>query len=162
MKPLTPKSFSRHILFSGLMAISLATLMLVSSTSASLGVTWTARTGASNNRWTAVTFGGPAGQELFVAVASNGTNDQVMTSPDGITWTSQTTPAVREWIDVKYLNGLFVSVAVRGTPAIERVMTSPDGITWTVRNAAAENEWQSVAFGNGGSWRLRGLAPTEL
>ncbi|CAN1545076.1 hypothetical protein MCEMAEM6B_01949 [Mycobacteriaceae bacterium] len=44
------------------------------------GVTWTAQTPAANNSWNSVVWGGPAGQEKFVAVAVSGTNNRVMTS----------------------------------------------------------------------------------
>ena len=73
--------------------------------------------------------------------------NSVMTSPDGITWTS---PDCRRskllGLSVTYGNGLFVAVSSDGT---NRVMTSPDGITWTARTAAAGNTWRSVTYGNG-------------
>ncbi len=37
------------------------------------GITWTAQTSAANNNWQQVVWGGPAGQEKFVAVANSGT-----------------------------------------------------------------------------------------
>jgi hypothetical protein len=69
-----------------------------------------------------------------------------MTSPDGITWSSQTSAADNEWVSVTHGNGLFVAVAQSGTG--NQVMTSPDGITWTSRTSAANNSWYCVAFGN--------------
>src|SRR5690606_27701947 len=80
----------------------------------------------------------------FVAVAYNGTN-RVMTSPDGITWTSRTA-GENNWNSITYGNDIFVAVATDGT---NRVMTSPDGITWTSRAAAEDNQWRSVTYGNG-------------
>jgi predicted RecA/RadA family phage recombinase len=87
------------------------------------------------------------GNGLFVAVAASGTGDRVMTSPDGITWTSRTSAADNSWTSVTYGNGLFV--AVSGTGTGDRVMTSPDGITWTSRTNATDNNWTSVTYGNG-------------
>jgi hypothetical protein len=81
-----------------------------------------------------------------VAVSSSGTNNRVMTSPDGITWTSRTSAADNFWRSVTYGNGLFVAVSSTG---IDCVMTSPDGITWTSRTSAADNSWLSVTYGNG-------------
>jgi hypothetical protein len=107
------------------------------------GITWTARTSASDNNWQSVTYG----NGLFVAVASSGTNNRVMSSPDGIIWTARTSAADNEWRGVTYGNGLFVAVAITGTN--NRVMTSPDGITWTARTSAADNGWLSVTYGNG-------------
>jgi predicted RecA/RadA family phage recombinase len=69
-----------------------------------------------------------------------------MTSLDGITWTSRTSPADNSWGSVTYGNGLFVAVSSDGT---NRVMTSPDGITWTLGTAAAVNAWYGVTYGNG-------------
>jgi len=46
----------------------------------------------------------------------------VMTSPDGITWTSRTSAADNYWYGVTYGNGTFVAVAASGSG--NRVMTS--------------------------------------
>ena len=51
-----------------------------SAHASSAGTTWTSQTSAANNSWNAVTWGGPAGQETFVAVSSTGTGNRVMTS----------------------------------------------------------------------------------
>jgi predicted RecA/RadA family phage recombinase len=87
------------------------------------------------------------GNGLFVAVANTGTGNRVMTSPDGITWTSRASAADNAWHSVVYGDGLFVAVATTGTG--NRVMTSPDGITWTSRASAADNGWRSVTYGDG-------------
>jgi hypothetical protein len=106
------------------------------------GTGWTSRTSAADNDWRSVAYG----NGLFVAVSYDGTGNRVMTSPDGITWTSRTS-VDRAWYSVAYGNGLFVAVSYDGTG--NRVMTSPDGITWTSRTSAADNDWRSVAYGNG-------------
>jgi hypothetical protein len=54
-------------------------------------------------------------------VAQSGTN-RIMTSPDGVTWTAQTTAGSDSWVSVAYGNGTFVAVSSSGT---HRVMTSP-------------------------------------
>ncbi|MFM9052546.1 MAG: fibronectin type III domain-containing protein, partial [Bacteroidota bacterium] len=81
------------------------------------GINWTTRTSAADNAWSSVTYG----NGLFVAVASTGTGNRVMTSLDGITWTARTSAADNEWRGVTYGNGLFVAVAWSGTG--NRVMT---------------------------------------
>jgi len=45
---------------------------------------WFSQTSAANNDWVGVTWGGPAGQEKFVAVAYSGTGNRVMTSATGL------------------------------------------------------------------------------
>jgi hypothetical protein len=84
---------------------------------------------------------------LFVAVAITGTGDRVMTSTDGITWTSRTSAADNSWRSVTYGSGLFVAVAFSGTG--DRVMTSPDGYRWTLRSNPVDNQWWGVTYGDG-------------
>jgi hypothetical protein len=110
-------------------------------------VRWEVQTSATDNNWYDVTWG--AGPQLFVAVASSGTGNRVMTSPDGETWTSQNSAADNEWIGVTW-GGLagqekFVAVAKSGTG--NRVMTSTNGIDWTSQNSAADNNWVGVTWG---------------
>jgi hypothetical protein len=82
-----------------------------------------------------------------VAVADSGSGNRVMTSPDGITWTSRTSAGDNDWFSVTYGNGLFVAVASSGSG--NRVMMSSDGITWISRISAADSSWTSVTYGNG-------------
>ena len=98
---------------------------------------------STNNDWRAVCYG----NGLFVAVASSGSGNRVMTSPDGINWTIRTSAANNEWRGVCFGDGLFVAVATTGSG--NRVMTSPDGINWTIRTSAADLEWRSVCYGEG-------------
>ena len=95
---------------------------------------------------TAITAGGAGFGTRFVAVASSGTGDRVMTSDNGILWTIRTSAADSGWQTVVWAAqlGLFVTVANAG--AGNRVMTSPDGITWTGRAESVANNWQSVAW----------------
>jgi hypothetical protein len=104
------------------------------------GITWTARTPASNNSWSRVRFG----NGLFVAIAYSGTGTRVMTSTDGITWTTRTSAADNTWRSLAYGNGLWVAASTDGD---DRVMTSTDGITWTSRKAAADQNWFGAAYG---------------
>ena len=113
---------------------------LIPRVSKASGVDWTMRDAASGNNWKSLTYG----NGLFVAVASDGTGDGAMTSPDGITWTTRVPATDNQWVSVTFGNGLFVAVSYDSS-----VMTSPDGINWTSRVAAAAYEWSSVTFGNG-------------
>ncbi|MCW5908169.1 MAG: hypothetical protein KIS94_09940, partial [Chitinophagales bacterium] len=106
------------------------------------GTTWSEVAAPVNLTYNEVAFG----NGIFVAVASSGTGNRVMTSTDGETWTSRSSAADNTWNSVAYGNGMFVAVASTGTG--NRVMTSPDGITWTSRTSAADNSWNSVVYGD--------------
>jgi hypothetical protein len=105
--------------------------------------TWaTSSTAGIDRDWTSVTYG----NGLFVAVASSGTGNRVMTSSDGVVWTARTSPTDNDWTSVTYGNGLFV--AVSATSSSQNVMTSSNGTTWTLRTGAAAFAWTKVVFGN--------------
>ena len=78
------------------------------------------------------------GAGLYVAV---GYPNAIRTSPDGITWTTQTSPggAFDTFYSIEYANGVFVAVG-------DVTATSPDGITWTLRSPTA---YDAVTYGNG-------------
>jgi len=104
--------------------------------------TWIAQQAANTNRWIGVTYG----NGLFVAIAWEGREDnRVMTSPDGITWTSRKAPKA-SWAKITYGKGLFVAVAADSTK--KNIMTSPNGITWKLQTGAVPNKWYDVTFGN--------------
>jgi len=104
--------------------------------------TWTAQQAANTNKWIGVTYG----NGLFVAISWEGREDnRVMTSPDGITWTSRKAPKA-SWAKITYGKGLFVAVAADSTN--KNIMTSPDGITWKLQTGAVPNKWYDVTFGN--------------
>lgn len=62
----------------------------------------------------------------FVAIAHSG---GIFTSPDGVTWTHQTSGATNFLEGVAWNGNQFVVVGLEGT-----VLTSPDGVTWTPHN----------------------------
>ena len=105
---------------------------------------WQGKHSAADNFWLSVCWSAELG--LFCAVAITGAGNRVMTSPDGINWTTQASAADNDWFSVCWSSelGLFCAVALTG--AGNRVMTSPDGITWTTRTSAADNNWRSVCW----------------
>ncbi len=117
------------------------------------GVNWTSRTPAVNNDWLGITWGGPAGQKKFVAVAISGSGNRVMTSPDGVNWTAQASASNNNWLSVVWGGPAgqekFVAVAGDGGAAGSgnRVMTSPDGVNWTLRSTPVDNAWWGVTWG---------------
>ena len=113
------------------------------STSTS-GSTWTGRTAAENTDWRSVAYG----TGIFVAVGGFG-NYRVMTSPDGINWSSRTASVTTNtWRAVTFGNNKFVAVAGSGTGTNDRVMTSSNGINWVTQTSAADSSWSSVVYGD--------------
>ena len=94
----------------------------------------------STASWSGIAFGG----DVFVAVASGG---QIMTSTDGLTWTSRTpTDGGEAWTDIAYGNGTFVAIAPNG---YARYSTN-GGTTWTRSSLQAIfTSISALAFGNG-------------
>lgn len=114
------------------------------------GITWTIRTTPSgsipgtDNQWKAVCWSPELG--LFCAVANSGSNN-VMISPDGITWAAKWPNISNIWFSVCWSPELMLFCAVAAiTGTGNRVMTSPDGINWTARSSAVDNDWQSVCW----------------
>lgn len=85
---------------------------------------------------------------LFAVVSTSGTGNRVITSPNGIDWTSRASAADVPWKDVTWSVDLSLFVAVGGSTltATEQVMTSPDGITWTSRTASSDRTWSGVVW----------------
>lgn len=107
------------------------------------GATWNATTapvGMNDFAWS-VTHG----KDRFVAVASGqGSDTQVMTSPDASTWTLAQSSSTSAWRTVGYGGELFVA------GGLDAIMTSPDGTNWTNRtNPAADSQWRSIVYANG-------------
>ncbi len=94
------------------------------------GVSWHDRFRAASNTLDGITYG----NGLFVAVGGG----IILTSPDGVDWTPQTSAISLG--GVAYGGSLFVAVG-------SGIMTSDDGITWTNRNLAVFAS--AVAYGNG-------------
>ena len=104
----------------------------------SVGLNWAIKSGPApsfvNTYFQAIVWNG----SIFYASTSN--SDQGYTSPDGITWTIRTTPAV--FASVGWNGTVFLGLVTGGTTAY----TSPDGITWTARTLAVSTTNPSVAW----------------
>jgi hypothetical protein len=79
------------------------------------------------------------GNGAFVAVGLDG---EILSSPDGKTWTSENQNAA--FNGVTFGNGTFVAVGYNGT-----VLTSPDGVTWISQSSGTTNSLTGVTYGNG-------------
>ena len=109
-----------------------------------LGLAWidqTPPTGTDSYVWTAIAYG--AG--TFAAVSNIGSGNRAMTSPDGVTWTAQATPANNPYVALAYGAGVFSALTSNGS----RGMYSADGITWTQSAASSELSANGVTFGGG-------------
>lgn len=101
--------------------------------------------------WNGVVFA----NDLFVAVtqptpAEGSATNNVMTSPDGVTWTTRPHPlSTTLFKKIAYGNGQFVAVGNYGVEGDPVAMTSSDGITWVLRATPIDNAPNDVAFGNG-------------
>ena len=104
--------------------------------------TWTLRTAATNT-WSSICWSSEL--MLFVAVSYDTTGNIIITSSDGITWTSRTSAANSNWKSVCWARELSLFVAVSSTDGTNSVMTSSNGINWTLR-ACESNSWTSVCW----------------
>ena len=120
------------------------------------GFDWTLRTTSpvTDHAWSSVIYGEVSGNPLFVAVGNAGatSNQGVMTSPDGVTWTQRTASAAHSWSAVTY-NGSnrFVAVGgITGSGTFDGAMYSADGTLWsTATTPSFAVAYSSVAYGNG-------------
>jgi hypothetical protein len=82
--------------------------------------------------------------DLFIAVGLSGT---ILTSPDGIDWTSRTPPASNNWNSVAWSPSLNLLVAVSNSATTTNsIITSPNGVTWTARTAPFGYNWYSICW----------------
>ena len=81
------------------------------------------------------------GKGMFVAVGSSG---NIVTSTDGITWTSQTSPVSARLWSVTDGNGMFVAVGESGS-----IVTSTDGITWTRQTSPVSTRLELITYRKG-------------
>ncbi len=141
---------SATIIFTGLMVF-----LLFFPVARAQALTWTIQTSNTTSQLQDITWSG----SQYVAVGMDGT---IVTSPDGVAWTVQTSNAgsTTRLSNVIWSGTQFVAV---GGPLNETgtgvIVTSPDGVTWTsqISNAAASLNsviWSGtlfVAVGNSGT-----------
>ncbi|MBN1981153.1 MAG: hypothetical protein JW795_06455 [Chitinivibrionales bacterium] len=95
------------------------------------------------------------GSQLVAVGASGQTKEPmhgncILTSPDGITWTSRTVPVNKELFFVTGSNSQLLAVGDTGT-----ILTSPDGVTWTARSSGTTVQLYGAAW-NGTVWVIVG------
>lgn len=99
------------------------------------GQSWSAQSGAQDNTWERICYS--ESLNLFVAVASDGTNRVMTCTPGGGAWQLRTAAAAKPWVSVCRSESLNLFVAVATDASTSSVMTSADGITWVTRTTPA-------------------------
>jgi len=111
------------------------------------GVTWTNRTCQSGN-WFAVAWSPTLSLFAAVSVDSPGL---IQTSPDGVTWTSRTSPATGTLQEIIWSSRLGLFIAGSSTFGSAPVTTSPDGINWTNRTFAGSRTYSAATLADNGT-----------
>ena len=111
---------------------------------------WILRTAVSNTtHWMSITYG----NGLFVAVGNSETQGKIMTSRNGINWTTNNFMIGFHygWKAITYANGIFVAGGQGGPgEALDIFITSPDGLNWTLRQAELFSRMiNGITYGNG-------------
>ncbi len=92
------------------------------------------------------------GNGQWVAVGNSG---WIGTSPDGVTWTQQTSPVTTKLLDVIWTGSQYMAVGFAGT-----ILTSPDGVTWQASNSiSGVYDLYSVVW-SGSQYLLVGRLPS--
>jgi photosystem II stability/assembly factor-like uncharacterized protein len=71
-----------------------------------------------------------------VAVGASGT---ILTSPNGISWTTKTFDSTHTYTNIIYANSMFVIIGESGT-----IVTSADGATWGQRTSTVSSNLYSI------------------
>ena len=104
---------------------------------------WTTSSTESNS-WNSVTWSQDL--SLFCAVSSSGSGNRIMTSSDGITWSTQISPEDNSWNSVTWSPELSLFCSSSSSGSGNRIMTSSDGISWSTQVSAEDNSWNSVTW----------------
>jgi len=103
------------------------------------GLLWAAQNPADAS---SITYG----NGLFAAVC----DDQILTSPDGTNWTSNSFPVSRD--PITFGDRVFVAMGAQETTFGNVYVTSVDGMTWVTRGIEGDidgPQTSCIAFGNG-------------
>ena len=76
----------------------------------------------------------------------SGRGNRVMTSPDGISWSSRNSAADNAWTSLCWSQQRELLVAAASSGTGNRIMTSSDGLNWTVRSSPADLGWRSLCW----------------
>jgi hypothetical protein len=107
-----------------------------------VGTSWTTRTsGTSSNLYL---YGVTYGNGLYVAVGTTSdSKGSILTSSDGISWTSSTSDVSTGFRGAAYGNSTFVIVGHDG-----KILTSSNGTSWTARTSGRSTDLYGITYGN--------------
>lgn len=106
---------------------------------------WQNEAAASATSWSSVVWSPELG--LFCAVSLAAGTSNIMTSPDGVTWTTRTGPTLQPYQSVCWSSYLGLFCAVPSAGGATTIATSPDGITWTGQtNPGTTLAWTRVVW----------------
>ena len=108
---------------------------------------FTASPASNNNAWRSISWSNRL--SLFCALSIDGADTRIMTSPDGITWTTQSSVNLNlQWLSIIWVGGTynrFIAVANNGTT--QQIMTSQNGINWVARNTPGPiRDWRWITY----------------
>ncbi len=89
-------------------------------------------------------YGITFGNDLFIAVGGNEGPGGIITSSDGLQWSTRANPTDKSLFGVSYGDHQFVAVGEAGT-----IITSPDGVLWTARESGSTNSLSAICYGGG-------------
>ena len=109
------------------------------------GLTWTAAAESTTESWTTLSYNG----SVYAAGSFQGS---VMTSPDAITWTDQTSQAGAWRVSAANSSGRIIMMhGISGIHGgINDVQYSDDnGVTWTHASTGLDSSWYGIVYGDG-------------
>ncbi|MGE5343100.1 MAG: WD40/YVTN/BNR-like repeat-containing protein [Candidatus Omnitrophota bacterium] len=92
---------------------------------------------------TTVTLNSVTGGPLIVAVGDEG---KILTSSNGMTWTSRASGVIEDLFAVSYSNGMYVIAGVKGQSII--ALKSTDGINWSKTTMSTKEQIWGLSYGN--------------
>jgi hypothetical protein len=110
-------------------------------------VAWTLSSGVPATTWVGISWSPIL--RLFAAISSTASISSVMTSPDGVNWTSQTTPNINSptWSAICWSPLLRMFVVVSSTAFTNAAMYSFDAVNWTQSTTPNTGQtWTSVCW----------------
>jgi hypothetical protein len=101
------------------------------------GISWHGVPSASQLSWASVCWANKLG--LFVAVSTDSNVSSIMTSPDGVNWTTRTSPIAQTLRYVSWSQELEILITATGNSPY--TIYSRDGINWNASRLGVQATW---------------------